>query len=506
MQTRKLYYENSALRQFTARVTDCRQEKEGFLVTLDATAFYPEGGGQASDTGTLNGVAVLDVQEKEDKIFHLCAEPLTAGPVVEGEIDCAEVLVIHSDTPVTSTFDSSAEGLNFLYEAYLRAQLDNMHGSIPSDCPHRERLGYTGDGQNCAEAAMMLLDSREFYRKWIRDILDCQDPDTGHIQHTAPFQGGGGGPGGWGCAVIIVPYVYYRHFGDTDILHTCYAPMRRWIDYLTAHSENHLIVREEDGGWCLGDWCTLEKCEIPEPFVNSYFLVRCLRMLCEIAAVTGHGDDIAAYRQLDDAVCASLRDTYFDGSHFCGGIQGADAYAIDIGIAPEGAADRLAAECDARRHFDTGFLGTDVLLRVLFETDHADTALRLLESEELGSFLYMKRHGATTIWENWNGASSHNHPMFGGCARYLHQYLLGIGQRGAGWQEIVIAPKLPQTLEHISGSIVTVRGEISVAAVRIGEHLLRLTVSLPADTDAELEWMGETHHLQGGVTALVLHA
>ena len=87
MQTRKLYYENSALRQFTARVTDCRQEKEGFLVTLDATAFYPEGGGQASDTGTLNGVAVLDVQEKEDKIFHLCAEPLTAGTVVEGEID-----------------------------------------------------------------------------------------------------------------------------------------------------------------------------------------------------------------------------------------------------------------------------------------------------------------------------------------------------------------------------------------------------------------------------------
>lgn len=73
-------------------------------------------------------------------------------------------------------------------------------------CPHRERLGYTGDGQITAPAAMLLLDSREFYRKWIRDILDSQDPDTGHVQHTAPFMGGGGGPGGWGSAVIIVPY------------------------------------------------------------------------------------------------------------------------------------------------------------------------------------------------------------------------------------------------------------------------------------------------------------
>ena len=89
-----------------------------------------------------------------------------------------------------------------------------MHGSIPSDCPHRERLGYTGDGQVCAEAAMLPMDCREFYRKWIRDILDCQDPGSGHVQHTAPLMGGGGGPGGWGCAIVLVPWAYWRLYGE----------------------------------------------------------------------------------------------------------------------------------------------------------------------------------------------------------------------------------------------------------------------------------------------------
>ena len=97
-----------------------------------------------------------------------------------------------------------------------------MHYGIVSDCPHRERLWYTGDGQLTCNAAMLLLDSRRLYRKWIRDILDSQDPNTGHVQHTAPFYGGGGGPGGWGGAVVIVPYTFYRHFKDRELLAECW--------------------------------------------------------------------------------------------------------------------------------------------------------------------------------------------------------------------------------------------------------------------------------------------
>ena len=405
---------------------------------------------------------------------------------VEGDIDDCEVLVIHADTPVTSSFSSSSEGLEFLYDAFVRTQLDNMHGSYPSDCPHRERLGYTGDGQNCAEAVMQLFDSREFFRKWIRDILDCQSPDTGHIQHTAPFQGGGGGPGGWGCAVVIVPYVYWQQYGmERDLLEDSYIAMKKWIGYLCDHCEDDLIVREEDGGWCLGDWCTYDPCVIPEPFVNNYFFIRSLRMMTELAAALGHGDDIAAYRALDARLCDALMRTYYADGHFCGGIQGADAYALDLGLLPAAAVDALAEKYDALGRFDTGFLGTDVLVRVLLDHGHADTVYRLLSGEECGTFLYMKRHGATTIWESWQGKQSHCHPMFGAPVRYLFTGFLGICHTKPGWEDLMIRPTMPADLEHIAGTLTTPRGAVTVSLVRDGDAVTA-DITLPDGVTAVL--------------------
>ena len=106
-------------------------------------------------------------------------------------------------------------------------------------------------------------------------------------------------------------------------------------------------------------------------------------------------------------------------------------------------------------HFDTGFLGTDVLLEVLFDSGHGDTALRLLESREPGSFLYMMDNGASTLWENWTGESSWNHPMFGGCARHLFSGVLGIRQRPGtvGYTDLVIDPLLLPEGEFARGTL-----------------------------------------------------
>ena len=102
---------------------------------------------------------------------------------------------------------------------------------------------------------MLLLDTKELYRKWYQDILDSQGAETGHIPHTAPFLGGGGGPGGWGCAVYQVPLAWAKIYGDDSLLVQGYDAILRWFDYMDAHSEKGLVVREEEGGWCLGDWC-----------------------------------------------------------------------------------------------------------------------------------------------------------------------------------------------------------------------------------------------------------
>ena len=85
--TRKLYYEDSHLERFESRVTGCEKSERGWAVTLEATVFYPEGGGQACDLGTLNGIAVTDVQEQGEEVVHYCATPLTVGEAVEGVID-----------------------------------------------------------------------------------------------------------------------------------------------------------------------------------------------------------------------------------------------------------------------------------------------------------------------------------------------------------------------------------------------------------------------------------
>ncbi len=406
-----------------------------------------------------------------------------------GEYDDLIVKVIHADTPITSTFTSNHEGMNFLYDAFLRTQLDNMHGSIPSDCPHRERLGYTGDGQLVAPAAMMMLDSKEFYKKWIQDILDCQDTD-GHVRHTAPFMGGGGGPGGWGSAIVIVPYSYYKQFGDTDIIEQCYDKMKLWISYLLSHSENGLVTSEDKDGWCLGDWASLEKMEIPEPYVNSCYLVKDLLLLEEMATVIGKSDDIPYYRSLRTATEKAIKNTYYnvETDRFADGIQGADAFAVWCGLAGADTAQKLAEKYTEMRYFDTGFLCTDILCEVLCNYGYTDVFLSLLESEKLGSFLYMKRHGATTIWEYFIGKCSHNHPMFGAPTRQLFQSVLGIRQRSgtAGYGDIIIAPLKTTRALKVSGSINTPNGVISVSLDTTNEKPI-ISVDAPKTIKVEIK-------------------
>ena len=206
---------------------------------------------------------------------------------VEGEAELLGARVVHTYTDVTATFNCDNITLNWLFDAFINTQLSNMHGGIPSDCPHMERRGYTGDGQLVCHTGMSVLDSQAFYRKWIDDISDCQDVYTGHVQYTAPYIKSGGGPGGWGCAIVEVPYQYYLHYGDAEPMKRLYGQMLRYFDYLEAHSENNLVTSDKPGEWCLGDWCAPGVVALPAAFVNYYFYVKSLMRTVEIAKLIG---------------------------------------------------------------------------------------------------------------------------------------------------------------------------------------------------------------------------
>lgn len=362
----------------------------------------------------------------------------TEGPC---EVLCAEV--IHTDVAVTSSFSCSDPVLNWLYETYIRTQLDNYHGCIPSDCPHRERLGYTGDGQLTAETAMLLLDTKELYRKWYQDILDSQGAETGHIPHTAPFLGGGGGPGGWGCAVYQVPLAWAKIYGDDSLLVQGYDAILRWFDYMDAHSEKGLVVREEEGGWCLGDWCfpaSEEKEQLPEAFINTFYYLHGLQEMMQISEKMNNKLPIR-FAEREKNVKNAFLDAYFDPEtgDFCEGRAAGNAYGLALGLGDERTKKHLVEKYEALGRFDTGIFGTSMLLEQLFSIGAGDLAVRLLTNDsEAASFAHMKRNGATTLWERWDGRESHNHPMFGACVRLLFTEILGIRMTPSPQPPVVI--------------------------------------------------------------------
>ncbi len=385
---------------------------------------------------------------------------------VDADIEVVRVDVVHSDCPVTCSFESDNKNLNWLFDAYIRTQLGNMHSGVPSDCPHRERLGYTGDGQLCAETAMLMLDSREFYRKWLYDIADCQCKNSGHVQHTAPLMGGGGGPSGWGGAIVEVPMQFYKYYGDKDLLEEFFPKMLHFLDYLESRSEFGFVCREEHGGWCLGDWCTPDMIKIPESYVNTCLYVRFMQQLIEAGRILGRENETAHLPERIERVKRAIIAAYYSPAQdtFCGDIQGASSYALEIGIGDSRVEKKVLNKYSELGMYDTGIIATEILTRWLFENGHGQLAFNLMASDGDVSFANMARNGATTLWENWNGRDSRNHPMFGAVTKNIFKHLLGIRQPddSVAFRKAVINPVFVDGMNRAKGHITTENGIISV--------------------------------------------
>lgn len=405
---------------------------------------------------------------------------------VEGAARPTEVCVAHTNVAVAAHFESDDEILNWIYHTYVHTQLCNMHGGIPSDCPHIERRGYTGDGQITCRSAMKILDAQSFYRKWIADISDCQDRESGHIQYTAPYTHSGGGPGGWGCAIVIVPYEYMKHYGDDGPARALYPQMLRYFDYLEAHSENSFVVSDRAGEWCLGDWCTPDPVQLPPPFVNNYYYIISMQRVMEMARLFGHESDIPLLERRIAERKQAIESTYFnpEQSTFLEGIQGADAFALDLGLGNEKTRRHFVERYKSLGYYDTGIFGTDLVTRLLFAYGFGNVAHRLLTADSPHGFGAWKKNGATTFREYWGTSRSHSHPMFGSVVCYLFEYILGIRQKpdSYGYRRILIDPC---GVVSARGSLPTPQGTVSVNYENTngGPHL---QLSLPSHVEAEV--------------------
>ncbi|HIS67765.1 MAG TPA: family 78 glycoside hydrolase catalytic domain [Candidatus Gallacutalibacter stercoravium] len=419
---------------------------------------------------------------------------------VEGEIDSIVCEIVHADVKQIGRFETSSSVLNGVTQAYLRSQASNLHGGVPSDCPHRERLGYTGDGQLTASTACLFFDMQAFYRKWLRDIADCQCAVSGHVQHTAPFYGGGGGPGGWGGAMVFLPWTLYLHSGDLSVLSDYYPHMTAWMKYLQAHCSNHILCSEEPGGWCLGDWCVPGKIEISEAYVNTCLYIQQLEIMQKVSLLCKDVQQADVYQRQRAACQAALRQEFCHDGVWDKGVQGAEAFAWKAGLLTRQEAQQLLAKYRSQP-VDTGIFGTPLLIESLCEVGLEDVAVSLLTQTDYPSLGYMLEQGATTLWETFEGEQSHNHPMFGAVIGVLLRCLTGItpDESAPGYRRVLLQPHFSSLLEHACATVHTPYGPLSAGWKRLPDGNVEIIAALPCGMEGEVLLNGRRVPLTAGV-------
>lgn len=392
-----------------------------------------------------------------------------------------------------SSFECSNPFFNLINESYLRTQKANLHGSISSDCPHRERLGYTGDGQANMESALYSFNLTQFYQKWITDIDDARNKKTGFVTHTAPFGGGGGGPA-WGSAYVIMPWLYYNYYGDRSILEQHYNGMKQWVTYLqTRTDKTGLVVKEEPNGWCLGDWCTPTDIQIPDPLVNTAYFYHVADVMAKVAGKLGKTKDQQAFITIGNQIKRDFNKAYFNASKgtYWEGRQGADVFALAFGLVPE---DKYQSVLNTmlehlktiNYHFDTGILGTPLLLKVLAQNGKHDIIYKIMNQKDFPSFGYLLDPKNSTLWESWNGDGSKSHPMFGSVVEWFYSGVAGIkvDPKSPGMQHFMIAPQNISELTYCKSSYKSRYGNIRSEWKHDASGKWKVLIEVPENSSA----------------------
>lgn len=355
---------------------------------------------------------------------------------------------VYTNVATTGHFSCSNELFNMINRIWWRSQTDNMHGGIASDCPHRERSAYTGDGQVSCVTVMHNLDAGAFYHKWIRDIWGAQNPETGYVPNGAPWQPGCGGGVAWGAAMNIMPWEFYVHYGDKQMLSENFEAMKEQIRFMKnwIGPDGIMLMNAENQWKNLGDWCPAFEFP-PTDMVHTFFFWRCADMTAQAAKALGEEEDAQTYAELAKKTADAFHKKFYNPETGSYGKYGGNIFALKIGV-PEAYRDRVVATLkqdilDNGGHFDTGIFGTQFFFEVLADNGLNDLAFEAMNKRDYPSFGLWIAQGATTTWEQWNGENSRNHPMFGGGLTWFYRKLAGMNAdpEQPGYKHIIFRPQ-----------------------------------------------------------------
>ena len=422
-------------------------------------------------------------------------------------------VVVHSDMPVTGSYESSNPLLNQLQHNIQWGQRGNFV-DVPTDCPQRdERLGWTGDAQAFSRTAAFNFDVAAFFTKWLKDVATDQKPG-GEVPHVVPDvlnkQGAATGPtsAGWGDVSVIAPWTMYQVYGDRKILETQYPSMKLWVEYIRKKAGESYIWK---GGSVFGDWLfyhpPVNNHTEPDGFTEHDFIATAFyaystSLLAKAAKELGSTEDERFYTDLFSKIKNVFNNEYVTPAGRVGtNSQTSYVLALMFNLLPENLKEKsaklLVDDIKSRRnHLSTGFLGTPFLCHVLTENGYSDVAYDLLLQQTYPSWLYPVRMGATTIWERWDGQkpdstfqdpgmNSFNHYAYGAIGDWMYRVSAGIETLKPGYGHLLIQPHPTNKMDYSKASFESSYGMVASGWER-KEGKIIVRIKIPANAKATI--------------------
>ena len=416
----------------------------------------------------------------------------------------------------TSTFESSNEKINRLYQNAFWSGASDFVNTPTDSAANGERQGWSGDAQIFARTASYFYNCMTFYEKYVSDLRLGQHPNGAYPEVApAPTWTNQNAKNGWGDAGVIIPWTMYLQYGDTRILEENYAAMSKWIDCLMNQSENYVRTVVQ----AYGDWLSLEN--TPYEVTENAYTAYAAHLMMKIAEILGKTEDVTkfetiykGYREQWNLLC-----TDGNGKTNCDTqtsyVLGLEYELFDESVRETAAARLAELVVNNGYRLKTGFMGVKLLNKVLTDYGYSAVAYRLLEQEQYPSWLYLVNAGLTTIPEKWdaltdNGDGTYkivfnqNHFNNGSVFEWVYRYVLGIDtdETVGGYRKIVLHPTPGGTFDYVKGSLDSRYGMISSGWSYDGNDLV-YEVTVPANTTAALTLpLGSgTEVLEGSVSA-----
>ncbi|KPL12551.1 MAG: hypothetical protein AMS26_17170 [Bacteroides sp. SM23_62] len=412
---------------------------------------------------------------------------------------------VTNDRSVMGGFDCSDHLLRQIYDITCYNYENLSTGGMSVDCPHRERLGYGGDGHGSLDIALDAYASFPFFTKWARDWCDIQD-ENGRINHTAPTLGGGGGPA-WSGFILTMPWAVYLSYGDPRILEHTFTSASRWLDYMARHvRRDGLLGIPSPGHWeyidstrwlFLGDWATphgSEESSTPEASLfNNCYYVYVLGLAAKMAGILDQPEQAHTYREQARRITQAINEKFFDPeTHtYIDTRQTHCVMPLIAGVVPPGQVHAVQANLEReilvhrKGHFDTGIHGTYYLVKYLTEVDRSDLIHTLASQTTFPSYGFFIMNGYVTWPEYWHECNSVMHGCLNGIGGWFIRGLAGIRPDPAspGYRNTIIKPAVSGDLEWVKGYHDSPYGRIACHWKR-QEKFLEMQISVPSNTSA----------------------